>query len=63
MMQIQEHLVEINDLKEEKDPHATKEIIDLSILTRLLALQQGANKNLFNQRFKKFKKKINSALK
>jgi len=60
MLQIQEHLVEINDLKEEKDPHSVKEMIDLSILTRMLALNQGADKKLFNQRFNKFKKKISS---
>ena len=63
MLQIQEHLVEINGLKEDKDPHAVKEMIDLSILARMLALQQGANKTLFDQRFNKFKKKINQALK
>jgi hypothetical protein len=62
MLEIQKHLVEINDLKENKDPHCVKEIIDLSVLTRLLALQEGANKTLFTQRFKKFKQKINANL-
>ena len=62
MLEIQKHLVEINDLKEKKDPHCIKETIDLSVLTRLLALQEGANKDLFSQRFKKFKQKINAHL-
>ena len=60
MMEIQKHLVEINDLTERKDPHAIKEMIDLSVLTRLLALQEGATKELFDERFKKFKEKINA---
>lgn len=63
MLEIQKHLVEINDLKENRDPHTIKEIIDLSVLTRLLALNEGANKKLFDERFKKFKKKINASLK
>jgi hypothetical protein len=60
MMEIQQHLVEINDLKENNDPHAVSEMIDLSILTRLLALQEGADKKLFNERFRKFKEKASS---
>jgi len=57
MLEIQKHLVEINDLKEKKDPHAVAEMIDLSVLTRLLALEEGADKKLFQDRFKKFKQK------
>ena len=57
MLEIQKHLVEINDLKDNKDTHCVKEVIDLSILARMLASQEGANKNLFNERFKKFKEK------
>ena len=60
MMEIQKHLVEINDLKEDKDPHLVSEIADLSVLTRMLALNQDATKSIFSERFKKFKKKIAS---
>ena len=57
MLEIQKHLVEINDLKDNKDPHAVAEMIDLSILTRMLAIEEGADKKLFAERFKKFKQK------
>lgn len=60
MLEIQKHLVEINDLKEKRDPHAVAEMIDLSILCRMLALQEGASKDLFDQRFKKFKQKASA---
>jgi len=58
MMEIQKHLVEINDLNDNKDPHLVSEIIDLSVLARMLALNQGASKDIFNKRLKKFKQKI-----
>jgi len=58
MMEIQKHLLEIHDLTEKKDSHAVAEIVDLSILTRMLARLQGATPSLTNDRFNKFKEKI-----
>ncbi|MFH2028291.1 MAG: hypothetical protein ABIJ08_04095 [Nanoarchaeota archaeon] len=57
IMEIQKHLVEINDLKEDNDPHYLAEMIDLSILCRLLASNEGATDKLFKERLKKFKEK------
>ncbi|MFH1641967.1 MAG: hypothetical protein ABIC04_03635 [Nanoarchaeota archaeon] len=62
MLEIQKHLVEINDLKENRDPHTIKEIIDLSILTRMLALTEGADKDMFKERFGKFQKNIKASI-
>ena len=58
MLEIQKHLVEINDLMENRDPHATAEMIDLSILSGLLALNEGADKKLVEKRFDRFIEKI-----
>ncbi len=60
MMEIQEHLVEINDLKEKNDPHAAAEMVDLSVLASLLALEEGADKKLSMQRYRKFKEKASA---
>ena len=60
MMEIQKHLVEINDLKDNKDPHLVSEVVDLSVLARMLALNQRASKDIFDKRLKKFKQKIAS---
>jgi len=60
MFEIQHHLVEINDLVEKKDPHAKKEMIDLGVLSFMLALNNDANSKIFDERLKKFGKKIKS---
>ncbi|MBU1005077.1 MAG: hypothetical protein KJ561_04575 [Nanoarchaeota archaeon] len=57
MFEVQKHIVEINDLKENKNPHVKKEIVDLAILSKMLALNEGANKGTYNERLKKFKEK------
>ena len=62
MMEIQKHLVEINDLIEKRDPHATAEMIDLSILGGLVALNDGADKKLVEKRFDRFVEKIKENL-
>jgi hypothetical protein len=58
MYQIQSHMVEINDLKENKDPHLQSEIVDLAILSQLLTMQQKTSKDIFEKRYKRFKEKI-----
>ena len=58
MFEIQGHIVEINDLKEEKNSHAIKEMVDLAILSKMLALHEGANKSTYSERLKKFEQKI-----
>jgi|TARA_B100001971_G_C17968103_1_gene420910 hypothetical protein len=55
MFEIQKHLVDINDLKEKNSSKTVSKIVDLSILTGMLALHEGASKKLFNERREKFK--------
>ncbi|MBU1705033.1 MAG: hypothetical protein KJ922_06740, partial [Nanoarchaeota archaeon] len=55
LYQIQSHIVEINDLKENKDPHLKSEIVDLAILSQLLTMQQDTPKDIFQKRYGRFK--------
>lgn len=58
MEQMQSHMIEIDDLKNNKDPHYVKEIADLAILAKLLANCEGCDDSVFEERYKKFKEKI-----
>jgi len=58
MFQIQSHIVEISDLKDNNDPHLQSEIVDLAILSKLLTMQQNTPKTVFEKRYKRFKQKI-----
>ncbi len=58
MYQLQSHLVEIDDLKTERDPHYVKEIADIVILAHLLAKSEGADDEVFRERYKRFFEKI-----
>jgi len=58
MFHIQNHLVEINDLKANKDPHLVKEVADLTLLSYMLAINEGAGKDVFKERIKKIESKI-----
>jgi len=55
--QIQKHILEIFDRKSNNDPHYVNEIADLAILAKLLALCEGADDSVFEERYKKFKDK------
>jgi len=63
MFELQKHLVEINELKDSKDPHIVNEAADLAILAKMLALSEGADESVFSDRFEKFKQNISSAQK
>jgi len=58
MYELQKHLLEIDELYDEKDPHIQAEIADIAILARILALQQGVDEETFSKRFQRFKEKI-----
>ncbi len=58
MFHIQSHLVEVSDLKANKDPHLVKELADLTLLSYMLAINEGADKNIFKERIKKIESKI-----
>jgi len=58
--QIQQHTLEIYDRKTNNDPHYLKEIADLAILTKLMAMCEGVDEKVFEERYKKFKEKANS---
>lgn len=58
MYHIQSHLVEVSDLKAAKDPHLVKEMVDLTLLSYMLAVNEGASSKIFRERIKKIKSKI-----
>ena len=58
MFQMQSHMVEIDDLKIEGNDHYQKEIADLAILAKLLAMCEEVNDDIFCERYKRFKEKI-----
>lgn len=58
MFHIQSHLVEVSDLKADKDPHLAKELADLTLLPYMLAVDEGADKATFKERIKKIEGKI-----
>ena len=58
MFQMQSHMIEIDDLKNNRDPHYIKEIADLAILAKLLANCEGCDDKIFKERYKRFREKI-----
>lgn len=58
MFHLQSHMIEIDDLKQGRNPHYVKEIVDLAILAKLLALSEGADDSVFQERYKRFEEKI-----
>jgi hypothetical protein len=58
MFQMQSHMIEIDDLKNNGDDHYIKEIADLAILGKLLAECEGVDDSVFCERYKKFREKI-----
>ncbi len=58
MYQMQSHMIEIDDLKTNGDPHYKHEIADLAILAKLLADCEGADNNIFCERYGRFRDKI-----
>lgn len=58
MFHIQSHIVEVNDLKANKDPHIVKELADLTLLAHMLAIHEGADKETFKERINKIEGKI-----
>ena len=63
MYQLQSHLVEVDDLKQNNDDHYIKEIADIAILAKLLAISEGADDDIFRERYGRFKEKITESLK
>lgn len=55
---IQEHLVEIYELKEQNNPHIIEESADLAILARMFAKHMDADEEVFKRRLLKFREKI-----
>ena len=58
MFQMQSHMIEIDDLKINGDPHHVKEVADLAILAKLLAINEGVDDSIFEERYKRFKEKV-----
>ena len=58
MFQMQSHMIEIDDLKTNRDPHYVKEIADLAILAKLLANCEGVDDSIYVERYKRFREKI-----
>lgn len=58
MFQMQSHMVEVDDRKNNGDDHYRKEIADLAILAKLLAMCEGVDDSVFCERYKRFKEKI-----
>ena len=58
MEQLQSHWIEVDDLKKERDPHYQKEVADLAILAKLLAMCEDVDDSVFKERYKRFKEKI-----
>jgi hypothetical protein len=58
MEELQSHWIEVDDLKKENDPHYQKEIADLAILAKLLALCEDVDDSIFSERYERFKEKI-----
>ena len=58
MFQIQSHMVEIDELKCNDDPHLIKESTDIALLSHILAISEGANEKTFKERINKIKEKI-----
>ena len=63
MEQLQSHLVEVDELKRKGDSHYIKEIADISILVGLLALSEGADDAIFEERYKRFEEKTRRNIK
>lgn len=63
MFQIQSHMVEIEDLKSNHDPHMVNEMVDICILSHMLAMSHGADNTVFKERYMKFESKIKANLK
>lgn len=63
LCRIQEHLVEIYELKEKNDPHIVNEAADLAILSQMFAFHMDADEEVFIKRLSKFDKKIKENLK
>ena len=58
MFQMQSHMIEIDDRKTNNDDHYRKEIADLAILGKLLAMCEDVDDSVFCERYKRFKEKI-----
>ncbi len=58
MFQMQSHMIEVDDRKTEGDDHYRKEIADLAILAKLLAMCEDVDDSIFCERYKRFKEKI-----
>lgn len=58
MYQIQSHMVEIDELKTNEDPHLIKEAADIALLSHILAINEGADEKTFKERINKIKEKI-----
>jgi hypothetical protein len=62
MWQIQSHLVEVDDLKQNGDQHYIKEIADIAILAKLLAMSEGVDDEIFQERYKRFMEKVKESM-
>jgi hypothetical protein len=62
MFQLQSHMIEIDDLKQNGDSHYVHEIADIAILAKLLALAEGADDSVFEERYNRFREKIEESL-
>jgi hypothetical protein len=58
MFQMQSHMIEIDDRKSNGDDHYRKEIADLAILAKMLAMCEQVDDNIFLERYSRFKEKI-----
>lgn len=58
MFQMQSHMIEIDDRKTNGDDHYRKEIADLAILAKLLAMSEDVDDSVFKERYRRFKEKI-----
>ncbi len=57
MFQMQSHMIEIDDRKNDGDDHYRKEVADLAILAKLLAMCEDVDDSIFIERYSKFKEK------
>ena len=58
MFQMQSHMIEIDDRKGNGDDHYRKEIADLAILAKMLALCEEVDDKVFCERYRRFKEKV-----